>query len=210
MKIPKSWTRVEGAKCEPERLEYEIRCTERQAAFMELRFQYSEEMFKKYLPNAASCASKPGAVTYMRDGRRRFERCNGVWIERRQVRNPDYVTPPFFQIVYGISKIPQGGCFFYKFPPGMKSKLMMSALTKVANSYGHYARTKGDNRFLLMGCDQEMWDKTDAPRYEWDGSRLQQVAHKLSEAQPNDDPEYATVERAVGAVYNWSNGLRIT
>ena len=174
MKIPATWRRVEGAACEPERLEFEVTVTPKQVARLNVRFERMEDAMAE--AKFKSVARRPGAVTYMKDGNRRFERCNGEWIERKTIRNPDFVPPPFFQVVYGITSLPKGGCFLCKFPPGMKNKAMLSAITKVANSYGHYARTRGENTFYLEGCDREIWDSSaDVPRYEWDGEKLSEI-----------------------------------
>ncbi len=172
-------------------LEYEVPASARLSERMERRFQGMEKQMAADIPNHRSIAGLPGAVTFMRDGNRKFERCDGVWTERKRIRNPDYVKPPVFLIVYGISEIPQGGCFFCKFPPGMRSRDMLSAVTKVANSYGYYARTKGANRFLLMGCDQALWDNNGvvgAPRYEWNGQELAPVGSKKMPVAPTPPP----------------------
>lgn len=60
MKIPASWRRVEGAACEPERLEFEVPATPRQAAFMELRFERMEAAMAE--AKFKSIATLPGAA----------------------------------------------------------------------------------------------------------------------------------------------------
>ncbi len=184
MKIPSTWQRVHNAKCEPERLEFEVPCSKRMQRLLELCHQESEKRIKECFPHVELIADKPGAICRRTIKGRRFKRCNGVWTETRTTRNPDYVTPPFFQTVYGIEKLQRGGCFLCKFPPKLRSRDMMLAIARVARGYGHPDR--GENGFLLEGCDQGIWDDAhpEVPRYEWDGLKLARVEWPSRPPQP--------------------------
>lgn len=98
---------------------------------------------------------------------------NNRWWKSFRARDPEYVAPPMFILVYGLRTKP----IVARYPGAMKWKFVAPSLRRIARQQGGVPG-KGDGSFYIDGTDPAVWRSKTVLSYAWNGNGFALVKAK--------------------------------
>jgi len=95
-------------------------------------------------------------------------------------RDPDYVAPDAFLIIYGLPG-PVGGFVALRYPGHLTWKVVLPEIKKVAKIYGRSVGGKASaNPAQIDGTEPSVWASDGWTGYDWDGKGFVLVKSRVS------------------------------